>query len=203
MTKTHSLFLFGHEFDEFLSASIGEEENGMDLSVMSALARRNVDPWHEAARLSLLPRDVATQELCVMIAELRPGGPNRASPRSIAERLIAPLPLSARSKASSPRTGAGRSMTRGETARTAVVLFFLLLIMGFSIGLQSGAVEHVPAPPSSAGASLGSPSTRPIAPVQSGGPKLLAALAAQMFREDGDRRPRLRGAAQSANGNGS
>jgi hypothetical protein len=105
MTHTHSLFLFGHEFDEFLYAPIGEEENGMELSVMSALARRNVDPWHEAARLSRLPRAVATQELCVMIAELSPRDPNRASPRSIAERLIAPLPLSAGSKASWPRTG--------------------------------------------------------------------------------------------------
>jgi hypothetical protein len=28
----------------------------MPLSVLSALARRDVDPWHEAAKLSLLPR---------------------------------------------------------------------------------------------------------------------------------------------------
>lgn|SRR5271157_3344685 len=105
MPNTHELFLFGHEFDEFLYSPIGEEKNGMELSVMSALARQNVDPWHEAARLSRLPRDVATQELCAMIAELPPGAPNRASPRSIAERLIAPLPLSAGSGASSQRGG--------------------------------------------------------------------------------------------------
>jgi hypothetical protein len=152
MPDIHSLFLFEHEFDEFLYAPIGEEKNGMELSVMSALARRNVDPWHEAARLSRLPRDVATQELCAMIAELPPGAANRASPRSIAERLIAPLPLSAGSGASSSNAGAGRSaLTRGETVRGAVVLFFLLLMMAFSaIGLQSAAVKHVPAPTSDA-----------------------------------------------------
>ena len=50
MPNIHSLFLFEHEFDDFLCASIGEEENGMALSVMSAFARRNVDPWEEAAR---------------------------------------------------------------------------------------------------------------------------------------------------------
>ena len=87
MPNIHSLFLFEHEFDDFLCASIGEEENGMALSVMSAFARRNVDPWEEAGRLSRLPRDVATRELCAMIAELPPGA-NRASPRSIAERLM-------------------------------------------------------------------------------------------------------------------
>ena len=39
------MFLFEREFDDFLCASIGEEKNGMTLSVMSAFARRNVDPW--------------------------------------------------------------------------------------------------------------------------------------------------------------
>jgi hypothetical protein len=78
MPNIHSLFLFEHKFDEFLFAPIGEEENGMALNVMSAFARRNVDPWEEAARLSRLPREVATRELCAMIAEL-PSGANRAS----------------------------------------------------------------------------------------------------------------------------
>ena len=73
MPNIHSLFLFEHEFDDFLCASIGEEENGMALSVMSAFARRNVDPWEEAARLSRLPRNVATRELCAIIAELPSG----------------------------------------------------------------------------------------------------------------------------------
>ena len=79
MPNIHSLFLFEHEFDDFLCASIGEEENGMALSVMSAFARRNVDPWEEAARLSRLPRDVATRELCAIIAEL-PSGANSRQP---------------------------------------------------------------------------------------------------------------------------
>ena len=59
MPNMHSLFLFEHKLDEFLFTPIGEEENGMVLNVMSAFARRNVDPWEEAARLSRLPRDVA------------------------------------------------------------------------------------------------------------------------------------------------
>ena len=42
------MFLFERGFDEFLCASIVEEKNGMALSVMSAFARRNVDPWQES-----------------------------------------------------------------------------------------------------------------------------------------------------------
>jgi hypothetical protein len=128
---------------------IGEEENGMALSVMSASARRNVDPWEEAARLSRLPRDVATRELCAMIAEL-PSGANRANPRSIAERLMAPLPFSAGSGSSgtAPRRAA---LTRRETVRTAVVLLFLLVWMVFAaIAQQLASVEHVPATTSEA-----------------------------------------------------
>jgi hypothetical protein len=152
MPNIHSMFLFEHEFDEFLCASIGEEKNGMSLSVLSAFARRNVDPWQEAARLSQLPRDVATRELCSMIAEMSPDAPGRASPRAIAERLIAPLPRSHGSAASPRKTLFGRTaLTRRETVRTAVVLLFLLFWLVFAeIGLQSGSVKPIPAPVSDA-----------------------------------------------------
>jgi hypothetical protein len=146
------MFLFEHEFDEFLCASIGEEKNGMSLSVLSAFARRNVDPWQEAARLSQLPRDVATRELCLMIAEVSTGAPGRASPRAIAERLMAPLPHSHGSAASPRKMLLGRAtLTRRETVRTAVVLLFLLFSLVYAaIGLQSGAVKPIPAAASDA-----------------------------------------------------
>jgi hypothetical protein len=40
------------EMDAFLFASVGEEEKGIPLSVLSALARLGLDPRNEAARLS-------------------------------------------------------------------------------------------------------------------------------------------------------
>jgi hypothetical protein len=147
MPNIHSLFLFEHEFDDFLCASIGEEENGMALSVMSAFARRNVDPWEEAGRLSRLPRDVATRELCAMIAELPPGA-DRASPRSIAERLMAPLPFSVGLGGSSGTAPRRAALTRRETVRTAVVL--LVWMVFAAIAQQLASVEHFPAPTSDA-----------------------------------------------------
>jgi hypothetical protein len=38
----------GSEYDDFLFASMGEDRNGLPLSVLSALARLDVDPWEEA-----------------------------------------------------------------------------------------------------------------------------------------------------------
>jgi hypothetical protein len=147
------MFLFEREFDEFLCASIVEEKNGMALSVMSAFARRNVDPWQETARLSQLPRDVATRELCAMIAELLPGSLSRGSPRAITERLMAPLPRYAGSAASPHKTPPRRvALSRRETVRSAVVLLFLLVVMTFvAIGLQSASVHPVLPPTSDVG----------------------------------------------------
>src|ERR1700742_3475712 len=55
-------------FNDFLYAPVGEEENGMVLTALSALARLGVDPWAEAARLSALPRDAATKRLSAIIS---------------------------------------------------------------------------------------------------------------------------------------
>ena len=48
---SHALFV-GSEFDDFLHARIVEDGNGLPLTVLSALARLNMDPWDEAARLA-------------------------------------------------------------------------------------------------------------------------------------------------------
>jgi hypothetical protein len=44
------------------------------LSVLSALARLDVDPWEEAAKLAELPEPSACAKLASMLANL-PGGP--------------------------------------------------------------------------------------------------------------------------------
>jgi hypothetical protein len=53
------------EFNDFLFAPIGEQENETPLSVLSALARLDVDPWQEASRLAQLPKYQAIQDLSV------------------------------------------------------------------------------------------------------------------------------------------
>lgn len=62
--------LIGPEFDEFLCAPIGADRNGTGLSVLSALARLNVDPWREATSLALMPRQAAVVRLTALIDAL-------------------------------------------------------------------------------------------------------------------------------------
>lgn len=79
-------------FDDFLYAIIGEEENGAELSVISALARLDLDPWEEAARLSGLNKEAATVSLTAAIDTLKDGNWKPSDTGSIANRLIEYLP---------------------------------------------------------------------------------------------------------------
>ena len=93
--------LLNSEFNDFLFAPIGEEGNEMLLSVLSALARLGVDPWQEAARLTQLPKELATQSLASMIGGLPSGRWTPADSRVIAARLVQLLPSRINSKTSS------------------------------------------------------------------------------------------------------
>lgn len=64
----------------------------MLLSVLSALARLNLDPWKEAAELSELPSGPATQRLATLIVRLPGGRWTQADSMGIAHRLIELLP---------------------------------------------------------------------------------------------------------------
>ena len=78
-------------FDRFLFAPL--HENGeAPLSVLSALARQDIDAWQEAARLAQLPKDHAVNSLASTISksDSERWSPSEAS--ILAVRLIRLLP---------------------------------------------------------------------------------------------------------------
>jgi hypothetical protein len=95
MTHAALAPLIGPEFDRFLCASIGEGRNGTMLSVLSALARLDVDPWQEAANLAQMPRETATVRLAALIAALPEAPTTNIPAKAIAADLIALLPKTA------------------------------------------------------------------------------------------------------------
>ena len=120
----------GCEFDDFLLAPIGEDNNGMLLSVLSALARSGVDPWTEAATLTRLPEDNATRKLAALIAALPAGPSARPDPAAIAARLISLLPCRAGSRVPlRPMPSGSASMTRSPLVRYLVFYVIFALIM--------------------------------------------------------------------------
>jgi hypothetical protein len=108
------------ELQPFLYALIGDEKHGMALSVLSALARRNIDPWVQAGDWSRLPRQTATLELASLISALPDGPSVRPAPEAIAARLIALLP--------SPPFGATRSRPHSLAAQGMPIIFHYALL---------------------------------------------------------------------------
>jgi hypothetical protein len=92
MTPTASPSSVRSEFNDFLYSPIGEDKNGLLVTVLSALARQNVDPWQQAADLDGLPRDTAVQKLTSIISALPGHRSMPDDPTPIAVRLIALLP---------------------------------------------------------------------------------------------------------------
>jgi hypothetical protein len=136
MARCTSISPLGSEFDNFLFAPIGEDRNGMLLSVLSALARLDVDPWQEADDLARLPGETATQRLASLIAALPDGA--HLDPGAVATRLIALLPRRASSDIPS------REMLFGISAGPRGFIYAIVIFMTFVLGIQWMIASHQP-----------------------------------------------------------
>jgi hypothetical protein len=89
-------------YEDFLFAPVCEDANGMRLSVISALARMNVDPWEEATRLAAMPKAIAEKTLLSILDLV--SGRSWKSPEAaaIAARLVRLLPQPGEAAAIAP-----------------------------------------------------------------------------------------------------
>jgi hypothetical protein len=81
-----------HQFDNFLFAQVNEGSEATPLSVLSMLARLNIDPWDEAAKLARLPRSVAAGRLVDFIAATPGASSPYLNAAAVSERLTDLLP---------------------------------------------------------------------------------------------------------------
>ena len=123
----------GSEFDAFLFAQIGEERNGMLLTVLSALARLDLDPWREAAELARMPKQAAKQRLTSLIEALPEAPSTRPEPETISTRLIALLPPGASSSIASSET----FPVAGAALDFRTLIYALLVNLLFVAGMMS------------------------------------------------------------------
>jgi hypothetical protein len=120
------------ELDPFLFASVGEEVNGVPLSVLSALARLGFDPRDEAARLSHLTREAAADQLTRMIARLSDKRWTAAEARTIASGLAERLPSAAGADVADQAEGGGYRRTG---AQVPILLIYLVIAGAVLISL--------------------------------------------------------------------
>jgi hypothetical protein len=132
MTRSASASHLGPEFNDFLFAPIGEAKNGMPLSVLSALARLDVDPWQEAAELARLPGETAIQRLASLIRTLPDGPSTHPDSKTIAARLIAFLPRGPCSVVPPHEA----LLAVGAVAQSRALVVYMTIFMVFMLGAQ-------------------------------------------------------------------
>ena len=119
--------------NNFLFASICEEHDGMQLSVLSALARMNVDPWEEAARLAEMPRATAEKTLVSTLDRVSGKNWTPSEAEAIAAHLVKLL----------PRRGSDAQSAPTDSSRNAVVHpIFWLVWLGVAIALSFFPPSH-------------------------------------------------------------
>ena len=100
----------------------------MLLSVLSALARLDLDPWFEAASLSRLPAPAATQRLTSLLSSLPSVQLKVPAPATIM-RLVALLPQAVRA---APRPRDGAVAAKPKMSWQAVALIVAVFAMMFA-----------------------------------------------------------------------
>ena len=141
------------DFDAFLQSPIGDDSNGMLLSVLSALARTNLDPWKEAAELARLPRDSAVRRLAAFIETLSGVSLGGTDCKMVATRLVVLLPRPQILDIPKPENWSrAQGILKPRTSITYIVLFIVILALGAQYAFEilnrtaspDGATPHSP-----------------------------------------------------------
>lgn len=139
----------------------------MLVSVLSGLARSDVDPWQEAAKLTRLPGETAAAELAALIDALPDGAVLPLDAHTVAIRLIALLPRPA------PKTD-GSQHAHVCTTREKLTnrpWWIYVAFMCFSLGTQFLIANHkIPAKPQIQKMSAVSGLPQPAPPISGASP---------------------------------
>jgi hypothetical protein len=119
-------------YDHFLFATICEEANGMRLSVVSALARMDVDPWEEAKRIAAMPKAIAERTLVSILDRVVGKNRSPSETKLIAARLVQLL----------PHRGEGVTIAPTESARVATQRTYWLVWLGVALAISFLSSRH-------------------------------------------------------------
>ena len=148
MTHTAITPLIGAEFDKFLCAPIGDDRNGTTLSVLSALARLDVDPWQEAASLARMPSATAIMRLTALIDALPDESTKNIRAKGIVDDLIALLPKSSGFAVRPTDSVLAVVGPQQAQIRTVLSALFILILVIFALSARlSSAPEDGANPP--------------------------------------------------------
>ncbi len=142
-------------FDAFLFASVGESHNGTLVSVLSALARFDLDPWQEAEALADLPQAEAADRLDEMILALADVPSVAANHHVIATRLVALLP-----QAGTIQTTVHKAIKLPEMEQRNLVIVWVAVMLISLVGQTIASRPNVSDSSSDTSGAMSEPLTR-------------------------------------------
>jgi hypothetical protein len=143
MTLPAFFALQNSDLSAFLYADVGDERNGMTLTMVSTIARIGRDPWEEAARLAALPKASATSQLAQIIHDVPTTNCSLAEASSVASRLVQLLPTNSGTVVSGS-TFSLRRLIFGPVGAAALIYAALAAIFIVNLLLQDGWVMDRP-----------------------------------------------------------
>ena len=122
-------------FNSFLYSPVCDDGDQAPVSVLSALARHDIDPWDDAARLAQMPKPIAIARLTAIIGSMNDGQDKQARSALIAARLVELLPKPALLGVSREHAGIELPPFSPDYLKIiacigVAVLFLVLLIFG-------------------------------------------------------------------------
>jgi hypothetical protein len=124
----------GAAFNNFLYATAVEADGGA-VTVLSALARQDLDPWAEAGKLAQLPKDAAAHKLAGLIAP-HCNGTSPAELRKTATRLVGLLPAAPLTAMPAQIASAGLPVIKNARAIIMFLLVFVVVMLGIQLAMH-------------------------------------------------------------------
>lgn len=115
------------EFDRFLQAFVGEDRNGNAVTVLSALARLDLEPWEEATALAALEKEAADSRLEMLLSQFRDVPALKQNYGSVARKLTRLLPKR-RKRLTAVSDGAENGPAKSSGLIWAVLTFLFLIL---------------------------------------------------------------------------
>ncbi|KNG91957.1 hypothetical protein [Pseudaestuariivita atlantica] len=138
MSASDVLHPDGSDYDAFLFAELGEDRTGAAVTVLSALARLDLEPWTEARELSRLGPEDAQVRLTTHFEAITDIPALALACESRAAKLVLMLPKRAPLRVSKPLEAGPNNFPKLSISWTTMALIGVLVLTWFFYLAQTG-----------------------------------------------------------------
>lgn len=138
MSASDALHPDGSDYDAFLFAEVGDDRTGAAVTVLSALARLDLEPWTEARKLSRLDPEDAQVRLTTHFEAMTDIPALALASESRAAKLVSLLPKRAPLRVSKPFEAGNNNSSKVSISWTMMALVGVVVLTWFFYLAQTG-----------------------------------------------------------------